>query len=84
MGFGVPLIFLSKVRGAKFFSTLIYGGLREALLFTGWGGAAAGGGGGEKFWTRREGGAKNFRIDLFFLNPEIQCFLVFLWILGRK
>ena len=44
--------------------------LREASLFTGWGGAAADGGqkildesrrGGEKFWTRREGGAKNFR-----------------------
>ena len=50
-------------------------------------------GGGEKFWTRPEGGAKNFgRVakggrkisDLiyFFLNPEIQCFLVFLWVLG--
>ena len=39
--------------------------------------------GGEKFWTRRKGGAKNFRLDLFFFwIPEIQCFLMFLWVLG--
>ena len=36
----------------------------------------------KKFWTRREGGAKNFRLDLFFWIPEIQCFLMFLWVLG--
>ena len=39
-------------------------------------------GGGEQFWTPREGGAKNFRLDLFSFNPEIKCFLVFLWVLG--
>ena len=38
------------------------------------------GGGARNFG--RKGGAKNFRLDLFFLIPEIQCFLMFLWVLG--
>ena len=48
---------------------------------------------GEKFWMPPEGGPINFgrvgkggekyfRLDLFFLITEIQCFLVFLWVLG--
>ena len=36
--------------------------------------------GGQKFWIRNEGGQKIS--DFIFFISEIQCFLVFLWILG--
>ena len=66
--------------------------VKEASLFTG-GGWQQLAGGGEKFWTRPEGGAKNFgRVakggrkisDLIYIFQitEIQCFLEFLCVLG--
>ena len=54
--------------------------IREASSFTGW--RADGSGGGAKNFERIAKGERRKISDLIFFISEIQCFLVFLWVLG--